>query len=93
MTDDPSPRLWASMPFTEVIGAELLRAEPREVSAHVAWDSTRCTAGGLMHGGLLMALADSAAGLCAFLNLPGEGYGTATVESKTNFLRGVKAAT
>jgi uncharacterized protein (TIGR00369 family) len=42
----------------------------------------------VLHGGALMTLADSAGALCAFLNLP-EGASTATVESKTNFLRPV----
>lgn len=42
-----------------------------------------------MHGGVLMALADSLGGLCAFLNLPEGAAGTTTIESKTNFLRAV----
>lgn len=37
-----------------------------------------------------MALADSTGGACAFLNLPAGAQGTTTVESKTNFLRGVR---
>jgi len=43
-----------------------------------------------MHGGVIMALADHCGGVCAFLNLPAGAEGTATVESKTNFLRGVR---
>jgi uncharacterized protein (TIGR00369 family) len=43
-----------------------------------------------MHGGALMALADTCGGACAFLNLPEGAIGTATIESKTNFLRGVR---
>jgi uncharacterized protein (TIGR00369 family) len=39
-----------------------------------------------------MTLADSAGAVCAFLNLP-EGAATSTIESKTNFLRGVKSGT
>jgi uncharacterized protein (TIGR00369 family) len=42
-----------------------------------------------MHGGALMGLADDCGGLCAFLNLPEGASGTATIESKTNFLRAV----
>jgi uncharacterized protein (TIGR00369 family) len=37
-----------------------------------------------------MALADNGGGICAFLNLPEGATGTATIESKTNFLRAVK---
>ena len=40
--------------------------------------------------GALMALADTCGGVCAFLNLPEGASGTATIESKTNFLRGVR---
>ncbi|HEX6919359.1 MAG TPA: PaaI family thioesterase, partial [Actinomycetes bacterium] len=47
------------------------------------------TAGGVLHGGLLMALADATGAWCAFLNLP-EGATTTTIESKTNFLRAVR---
>ena len=45
-----------------------------------------------MHGGVLMALADTVGAWCAFLNLP-EGAGTTTIESKTNFLRAVRGGT
>jgi 1,4-dihydroxy-2-naphthoyl-CoA hydrolase len=44
-----------------------------------------------LHGGVLMALADSAGGICAFLNLPEGSTGTSTIESKTNFLGPVRA--
>ena len=43
---------------------------------------------GVMHGGAIMALADTLGGFSTALNLP-EGAGTTTIESKTNFLRGV----
>lgn len=38
-----------------------------------------------------MALADSTGAVCAFLNLPEGAQGTTTLESKTNFLRGVRS--
>jgi 1,4-dihydroxy-2-naphthoyl-CoA hydrolase len=50
-----------------------------------------CTAGGVLHGGAIMALADGAAGTCAFLNLPDGASGTATIQSATSFLRPVSA--
>jgi uncharacterized protein (TIGR00369 family) len=43
-----------------------------------------------MHGAAIMALADSLGGACAFLNLP-EGARTSTIESKTNFFRGIRS--
>lgn len=82
--------LHASMPFTAPIGAEALAAGLDEVRTRVAWDPARCTAGGVLHGGLLMALADATGAWCAFLHVP-EGGSTTTVESKTNFLRPVRS--
>jgi 1,4-dihydroxy-2-naphthoyl-CoA hydrolase len=78
------------MPFASVLGMELLGSEPGEVRARVPWDPSRCTSGGVLHGGVLMGLADSAGATCAFLNLPEGSAGTATIESKTNFLRAVR---
>jgi 1,4-dihydroxy-2-naphthoyl-CoA hydrolase len=79
------------MPFAGLLGIEVAAASPDEVRARLAWDESRCTAGGILHGGALMGLADSAGGLCAFLNLPDGATGTATIESKTNFFRPVSA--
>lgn len=79
----------ASMPFAEVLGLEVLAASPDEVSARIAWEERLCTAGGVLHGGALMSLADAAGAYCAFLNLPEGSAGTATIESKTNFFRAV----
>ncbi len=56
----------------------------------VDWAPELCTSGGLIHGGLVMALADSAGGGCAFVNLPEGAVGTSTIESKTNFLGAVR---
>ncbi|HEX4188129.1 MAG TPA: PaaI family thioesterase [Solirubrobacteraceae bacterium] len=79
-----------SMPFAVLIGIELLEAGPELVQGRLAFTAERCTAGELMHGGALMALADTCGGVCAFLNLPEGSSGTATIESKTNFLRAVR---
>lgn len=78
-----------TMPFMAVLGAVALAAEPQEVRTRLAWDAARCTAGGLLHGGALMTLADGTGGWCAFLNLA-DGASTTTIESKTNLLRGVR---
>jgi len=80
------------MPFTEVLGLEALRASPQLVEARVAWDAGRCTIGQVLHGGYLMAVADSVGAACAAYNLP-DGATTVTIESKTNFLRGVGRGT
>jgi 1,4-dihydroxy-2-naphthoyl-CoA hydrolase len=88
--DDQTSLLVRSMPFAGVLGIEEVTAEPDRVSASLAWDPSRCTSGGVLHGGALMGLADSLGGFCAFLNLPEGAAGTATIESKTNFLRAVR---
>ena len=77
------------MPFAAALGIEIEAAAPEEVRGKMAWSEERCTAGGIMHGGALMALADSLGAVCAYLNLP-EGAVTSTIESKTNFFRGVR---
>jgi uncharacterized protein (TIGR00369 family) len=77
-----------SIPFAVSLGIELAAADPAEVRGSMAWAEERCTAAGTLHGGALMAFADTLGAICAFLNLP-EGASTATVESKTNFFRPV----
>ena len=89
-THAPTPaQIRDLMPFAVLLGIELLDAGRELVRARLQWTPEHCTTGGLMHGGALMALADTCGGVCAFLNLPEGASGTATIESKTNFMRGV----
>jgi 1,4-dihydroxy-2-naphthoyl-CoA hydrolase len=93
MPDAPPPdpdTLGDPMPFTKTIGAVFSVYSEEEVRARLDWSPGLCTAGGLLHGGAVMSLADSAGAACALLNLPDGAAGTTTVESKTNFLRGVR---
>jgi 1,4-dihydroxy-2-naphthoyl-CoA hydrolase len=60
-----------------------------EVTGALAWRPELCTTAGVLHGGVVMAFADTLGAICAFLNLP-EGATTSTIESKTNFFRGVR---
>jgi 1,4-dihydroxy-2-naphthoyl-CoA hydrolase len=76
------------MPLAATLGIAT-RGGPDEVEATIAWSPELCTAGGVLHGGVLMALADSAGAVCAFLHLP-PGARTVTIESKTNFLGAVR---
>lgn len=80
----------AAMPFAASLGIELLSAEAGEVRGRMPWTAALCTTGGMLHGGAMMSLADSLGAVCAFLNLP-PGAATTTIESKTNFFRGVAA--
>ncbi len=88
--DALNEQLRAAMPFGAFLGMEVLAASADEVRARLAWAEELCTAGGVMHGGALMGLADSTGGFCAFLNLPEDAVGTATIESKTNFFAPVR---
>ena len=78
-----------TMPFARRLGIEVVMASRDEVRARLTWSEHLCTSGGVLHGGALMALADTSGALCAFLNLP-EGAATSTIESKTNFFRAVR---
>ncbi len=88
MTDTEA--LNQAMPFGRRLGIELVAAAPEEVVVRLAWAEDLCTAAGVLHGGAIMSLADSGGGLCAFLNLPDDASGTATIESKTNFFGAVR---
>jgi uncharacterized protein (TIGR00369 family) len=90
VADSDLQRLNDLIPFQKLLGIELLEAGPELVRGRLEWSPERCTAGGLMHGGAIMALADNCGGVCAFLNLPEGAQATATIESKTNFLRAVR---
>jgi 1,4-dihydroxy-2-naphthoyl-CoA hydrolase len=80
------------MPLCATLGVRQVSADKDTVVLELDWAPELCTSGDLMHGGTIMAVADSAGALCAFMNLP-EGAGTATIESKTNFLGGLRSGT
>ena len=78
----------AQMPLGTTLGIRTF-GDRDEIEATLEWAPELCTAGGILHGGVLMTLADAAGAVCAFLNLP-EGMRTTTIESKTNFLGAVR---
>jgi uncharacterized protein (TIGR00369 family) len=77
--------------FGHLLGLEVVSARPEEVEVRLPWRAELCRDGGMLHGGALMALADSAGAHCTFLNLPEGAGGTATIESKTNFFAAVRS--
>lgn len=77
------------VPFAGELGIEVDEAAPERVTGRLGWRAGLCTSADVMHGGALMAFADTLGAVCASLNLP-EGAGTATIESKTNFFRAVR---
>jgi uncharacterized protein (TIGR00369 family) len=82
----------AAIPYAAALGIVLDEATPELARGSLAWLPERCTTSGVMRGGAIMSLADTVGAVCAFLNLP-EGAGTATVDSATNFFRGVRGGT
>jgi 1,4-dihydroxy-2-naphthoyl-CoA hydrolase len=89
----PSPaELLAMIPYATGLGITVDEAAPELVRGSLSWSPERCTTSGVMHGGAIMSLADTIGAMCAFLNLP-PGAGTATVDSTTNFFRGVRDGT
>jgi 1,4-dihydroxy-2-naphthoyl-CoA hydrolase len=78
------------VPFAAALGVEVITNRPDEVRARVDWQPERCTTAGVLHGGVIMSLADTTGASCAFQNLPDDAAGTTTIESKTNFLRAVR---
>jgi 1,4-dihydroxy-2-naphthoyl-CoA hydrolase len=78
-----------ALPFAELLGIEFVEATPDRVVAEMTVRAELCTRPAVMHGGAIMAFADTLGALCASLNLP-EGAFTTTIESKTNFFRAVR---
>ena len=73
------------LPFAELIGIEFTEAAPELVVAEMTVRDDLCTRPAVLHGGAIMAFADTLGAAGTFLNLP-EGAGTTTIESKTNFI-------
>jgi uncharacterized protein (TIGR00369 family) len=82
-----------TMPFARLMGVTVTHAAADRVVATLFVRDDLCTAGGILHGGAIMALADSAGALGAYLTLAKEAAGTTTLESKTNFLGSARAGT
>jgi 1,4-dihydroxy-2-naphthoyl-CoA hydrolase len=77
------------VPLINTLGIELMTATPERVTAGLTWAPELCTAGGVLHGGVLVSLADTSGAICAYLNLPPGTSATTTIESKTSFLRAI----
>jgi len=73
------------LPFAELIGIEFTEAAPELVVARMVVREEFCTRPAVLHGGAIMAFADTLGAAATILNLP-PGAGTTTIESKTNFL-------
>jgi len=80
------------LPFAEMMGIEFIAADKEKVIAHLTVTPQLCTRPTTIHGGALMAFADSLGAAGTILNLS-EGMTTTTLESKTNFIGGAPIGT
>ncbi len=71
----------------ELLGIQLVEVTEEKVVATLKVRADLCTTGKILHGGTIMAFADTLGAIGTVVNLP-QGHGTATIESKTNFIGG-----
>jgi 1,4-dihydroxy-2-naphthoyl-CoA hydrolase len=81
------------MPFAELKGVTFTEAESDRVVARMLVRPDLCTLNHTIHGGAIMAFADSVGAAATVINLPDDAKGTTTLESKTNFIGGAKEGT
>ena len=73
------------LPFAELLGIEFISASSDKIVAEMTVREDLCTHPAVLHGGAIMAFADTLGATGTILNLK-EGAGTTTIESKTNFI-------
>lgn len=79
-------------PFPKLLDIKFLSAAPERVTAEMFVPEDLCTTPAILHGGALMAFADTLGACATVINLR-EGFGTTTIESKTNFFAPAPAGT
>ena len=85
-------RILGNQPFPTLMGVEILSAEKDAVRSRLLVRPDLWTAGNIMHGGAVMAFADTLGAIGTVLNIPREA-GTTTIESKTNFISAAREGT
>src|ERR1700736_266536 len=73
------------LPFAGLLGITFVSASPEKIVAEMTVREDLCTIPAVLHGGAIMAFADTLGAMGTLVNLP-QGAGTTTVESKTNFV-------
>src|SRR5512133_2915105 len=84
-------RTWKGL-LPDLLGIELVECSAQRVFARMQVRSGLCTLGGVLHGGSVMAFADTLGAIATLLNLPAEAR-TTTIESKTNFIAAAASGT
>ncbi|MGH7114192.1 MAG: PaaI family thioesterase [Stellaceae bacterium] len=81
-----------ALPFAALLGIELVSADADRIVARMKVRPDLCTRPAVLHGGAVMAFADTLGAYGTLVNLP-DGAGTTTIESKTNFIAAAPAGT
>jgi 1,4-dihydroxy-2-naphthoyl-CoA hydrolase len=81
------------IPFAELKGVTFVEADGDRVLAKMPVRPDLCTLNQSIHGGAVMAFADSVGAAATLINLPEDAKGTTTIESKTNFIGGATEGT
>jgi uncharacterized protein (TIGR00369 family) len=80
------------LPFAELLGIEFVSASADKIIAEMTVREDLCTRPAVLHGGAVMAFADTLGATGTIINLP-QGAGTTTIESKTNFVAAAPVGT
>ena len=81
------------VPMAKTLDVRTLSVSKDEIALALDWRPEITQPAGLLHGGAIMTLADTAGGALSYANLPEGSTGTSTIESKTNFLAAVQSGT
>ena len=87
-TESVSQFIADPLPFANLLGLELVTVTPERVEAVLQVREEICTRPAVLHGGAVMALADTLGAIATVANLA-EGTTTTTIESKTNFFAAI----
>jgi uncharacterized protein (TIGR00369 family) len=95
VSDELSKVVSEAMPLAALLGIQVKEVTAGQTVLRLDWRPELCTAGGILHGGALMTLADCAGAACAFAGLAevAPGARTSTIESSTHFFGAVRAGT
>jgi uncharacterized protein (TIGR00369 family) len=87
-----SENIGNAQPLARHLGIEIVEAAKSRVMGRLMVRAELCTSWNTIHGGTIMAFADTLGATGAYLNLP-EGAATTTIESKTNFIAPAREGT
>ena len=79
--------------FPGLMGITVTEMSAERVVATMTVRPDLCTTGGILHGGALMAFADTLGAVGTVANLPPQGKRTTTTDSSTKFIGGAKVGT